>query len=354
MPARPPRTTAAIVFTRMPTSQNPMTKGRFREDPMFTYYRCMVVAFASVRRWNEDVDLALVCSEPPPAPFDVELAKLGVEVVPAPFTHRPPAGFGRWGGSLFLLDAMEALRDRGGLQMFLDPDILCVRPFDEMLRFQGDTVGVQGERLSDLQKPSSDKFKGYRDTCAAMYPELGETRLEHDLYGGHFYAIPEHLMPVVLERAERAWKLSLARFEQGLPAFTTEEPLMNYAVLAVPTTHMGPHVRSIPTAPWRRFLTDPTVIDGLTLWHCSHEKDMGFRRLYQAAVDPDSWFWTAPGREFRARTGATLSATQQTRMRALLNAGGDFVERYTSERMQNRLKPLYVEMVRVHASLRRR
>ncbi|TWE20783.1 hypothetical protein [Kitasatospora atroaurantiaca] len=343
----------AVAFARMPSSQNPLSKGRIGEDAMCAYYRCIVVCFASIRRWNPNVDLVLVSADSLPEPFCGQLDRLGVQIVLAHFGHRPPEGLGKWGGSLFLFDALEKLRGKGGLQIFIDPDVLCVRPLDDLVASLGEAVGVQGERLQDLQKPSSDKFKGYRQTCAEMYPELGEATLEHGMYGGHFYAVPERWTPLLLERIERAWKLSLVRFEQGRPTFSTEEPIMNYAVRAVPVMEMGSYVRSIPTAPWRRFLTDPDIIRGLTLWHLIHEKDMGFQRMYGCAADPLSWFWRSSPEEFRDKAGAMMSATHQTPQRALLNFCGDIIERVTSERAQNRLKPLYTQLVRISTLLRR-
>lgn len=352
MAASSTKITAAMAFAKMPPSQNLMSRGKLGEDPMYTYYRCMVVCFGSVRRWNPRVDLVLVSADPLPEPFNGQLERMGVEIVLTDFRHRPPEGFGKMGGSLFLFDAMEKLRGRGGLQVFIDPDTLCVRPLDDLVSCLGDAVGVQGERLEDLQKPSSDKFKGYREMSAEMHLELGAPTAEHRMYGGHFYAVPERWTPVLLERIEEMWKLSLARCEQGKPVLLTDEPIMNFAVRAAPLMEMNSHVRSIPTAPWRRFLTDPDIINGLTLWHLIHEKDLGFQRMYRYAIDPRSWFWKSPLEEFRNKAGAMMSATRRTPQRALLNFCGDIVERVTTERVQNRLKPLYTQLVKSTSMLR--
>jgi len=347
------RVTVVMAFVRLPKAQSSQVRGRAGEPVAYTYYRCMAVAFASFRRFNPDVPLVLVTNEPLPEPFAGQLADIGVETLITPFAHRPPRGFGQgWESSLFLFDAMAALRGRGGTQLFSDPDQICVRPLGPLLAAVGDAVGAQKERIEDLHKGSSDLLGPYRETCAETHQELGEESAEHPLFGGHFYLVPEMWADVLLERIERAWRHSLDRHARGRPHLWTDEHFMNYALRGVPWVETSDLVRSVPTAPWRRFLTDRETILGLTLWHLIHEKDLGFQRLYRDAVDPGSWFWTVQDDEFRERVGAVTSATRRTPQRALLNAAGDLVEKVTTERMQHRLKPGYTRMVQLFSSMR--
>ncbi|WP_419995435.1 hypothetical protein [Streptomyces boninensis] len=349
----PEAVTAAIAFTPRQEAQSPQCRGRIGEPRAYTYYRCMVVAYASLRRFNPRADLVLVTTEPLPGPFAAEFACLGVEVLTVPFRHCPPAEFGRgWETSLYLIDALQALRDRPGTLVLSDPDQLCVRPLDALLERCAGRVGVQGERLADLQKPTSDKTREYRQVSAEVHAELGEPDPEHNFYGGHFYAIPDRLLGTLLDRLEKVYAHSLARFEQGRPWLWTDEHMMNFALRKLPLAEMSADVRSIPTAPWRRFLTDRQTILGLTLWHLIHEKDLGFQRLHPPALDAESWFWSAGDEEFRSRAGRILSATGRSPQRALLNACGDLVERLTTERLQHRLKPVYSRMVQLTATMR--
>ncbi|MFJ2739463.1 hypothetical protein ACIO3O_07320 [Streptomyces sp. NPDC087440] len=347
------RTTVAMAFVRMPTAQSPQSRGRIGEDPAHTYYRCMASAYGSVRRFQPDADLVLVTADPLPEPYAGQLAAIGVETVLAPFAHRPPAGWGHgWVSSLYHLDALEALAPRGGTQVFIEPDMLCVRPLDTLLASLDGAVGVQTERLDALYAPGAPALDEYARSCHAMHRELGESDAEHGMYTGSFYAIPERWGPVLRERVARAWELALERHARGLPCFHTDEHFMNYALRAVPLKETSEHVRLIGTAPWRRLLTDRDTILGLTLWNLTHEKDLGFQRLYGEAVDRGSWFWTASDAEFRERAGAVLAATRRTPQRALLNGVGDLVEKVTTPAMQRRLKPLYTRMVQVTASMR--
>ncbi|MEV8559630.1 hypothetical protein AB0478_24925 [Streptomyces sp. NPDC051917] len=345
--------TVAMAFVRMPTAESPQSRGRLGEDPAHTYFRCMASAYGSVRRFNPDVALVLVTSEPLPEPYAGQLAAIGVETVIAPFAHRPPKGFGRgWMSSLYHLDAMTALADRGSTLLFIEPDMLCVRPLDALVAAAGEAVGVQTERLDALYAPGAKALVEYAESCAEMHRELGEENAEHGMFSGSFYLIPPPSMPVLQERINRAWTLALERHAHGKSAFSTDEHFMNYALRGVQVVEMSHHVRLIGTAPWRRLLTDRRTILGLTLWNLTYEKDLGFQRMYRDAVDPDSWFWKSSADEFRERAGAIMSVTRRSPQRALVNAAGDIVERLTTESMQHRLKPLYTRMVQIFASMR--
>lgn len=350
----PERVTVAMAFVRMPTAESPQSRGRLGEHPAYTYYRCMASAYGSVRRFNPDVELVLVTKEPLPQPYAGQLAAIGVETVLAPFAHRPPEGFGDgWASSLYHLDAMAALANRGRTLVFIEPDMLCVRPLDALLAAVGDAAGVQTERLEDMRvTPGSRPMRMYEEACHEMHLELGEETAAHGMYSGSFYVLPPPLLPVLLDRLDRAWPLALDRHAHGKGRFHTDEHFMNYALRGVEMVEMSRHVRVIGTAPWRRWLTDRETILGLTLWNLTHEKDLGFQRIYRDAVDHASWFWTSPDDEFRERAGAIMSATRRTPQRALLNGVGDLVEKCTTESMQHRLKPLYTRMVQLFSSMR--
>ncbi|MEV6290601.1 hypothetical protein AB0M41_09265 [Streptomyces sp. NPDC051896] len=347
------RVTVAMAFVRMPTPQSPQSRGRLGEDPAYTYFRCMAVAYGSVRRFNPGVELALVTTEPLPEPYAQQLAAIGVETVLAPFTHRPPEDFGRgWASSLFHLDAMAALAGRGHTLVFIDPDVLCVRPLDAVLVAAGDAAGVQTE-FDALHAPEDEPMLlEYEKICGEMHRELGEETVRHGVFGGYFYVLPPPLLPALLDRIDRAWSLALDRHARGKSVFYTDEHFMNYALRAVEVVEMSAYVRVIGTAPWRRMVTDRETVLGLTLWHLIHEKDLGFQQLYRDAVDPASWFWTASPDEFRERAGAITSATRRSPQRALLNCTGDLIEKLTTERMQHRLKPLFTRMVQLYSSMR--
>lgn len=332
--------TVAMAFVRMPRAESAQLRGRVGEEPALSYFRCMASAYGSVRRWNPGVHLVLVTAERLPEPFAGQLARIGVETVLAPFEHRPPEGFGRgWASSLYHLDAMEALRGRGGTQVFIEPDLLCVRPLDDMLASVGDRVGAHFEQA--IMRPESKTWDSYWQLCEEMYAELGEPTAEHQPYIGACYVVPERWNPVLRERIERAWRLSMDRHRRGALGFSTDEMFMNYALRGVPVAEVSRHTRVISTVPWRRCPERPEVVPELTLWNLMFEKDRGFQWMYPYAVDPASWFWTAPAEEFRERAGEIMSATRRPPGSALVEAAARLLLRGTGTQLQRPLRAGY-------------
>jgi len=340
--------TVAIAFVRMPKAESAQCRGRPGEEPALSYFRCMASAFGSVRRWNPDVDLVLVTAEPLPEPYAGQLARIGVETVLSPFAHRPPEGLGNgWASSLYHLDAMEALRTRGGTQVFIEPDLLCVRPLDEMLTTVRDRVGAQFEPA--LMRPDSRGWDGYWDLCEVMHRELGEPTGRHKAFSGSCYVIPECHAPVLLDRIERAWQLTLDRHRQGEPGFFTDEQFMNYALRGVPVVELSRHTRYISTVPWLRCPESPEVIPELTLWNLCFEKDRGFQWMYPHAVDPTSWFWTSPAEEFRERVAAIMSVKRPRPGSALVEAAARVLRGTMDDRLRRRLRAGYGKVLQFRA-----
>ncbi|MEV6739048.1 hypothetical protein AB0N14_19830 [Streptomyces sp. NPDC051104] len=297
----------------------------------------MVSAYGSVRRWNPEAELALVTAESLPEPYAGQLTRIGVETVIAPFAHRPPQGFGNgWASSLYHLDAMEALRTRGGTQVFIEPDLLCVRPLDAMLATVGDRVGAHFERA--VMRPDGQGWDRYRRLCREMYAELGEPTAEHQPYLGACYVVPDRWSPVLLQRIDRAWRLSMDRFRRGEAGFSTDEQFMNYALQGVPVVEMSGHTRVVSTVPWQRCPERQEILPELTLWNLMFEKDRGFQRMYRYATDPASWFWTAPPEEFRERAAAIMSVRRPHIGSALAAAAAPFLRDIMDERLRSRLR----------------
>ena len=347
------KVTVAIAFVRMPKPESAQCLGRPGEEPALSYFRCMASAFGSVRRWNPGAHLVLVTAEPLPEPYAGQLARIGVETVLTPFAHRPPEGLGGgWASSLYHLDAIEALRTRGGTQVFIEPDLLCVRPLDDLLAAVGDRVGVHFEPA--LMRPESKEWDSYWELCEAMHPELGEQAGRHERFSGSFYVIPEHHAPVLLDRLERAWQLTLDRHGQGRPGFSTDEHFMNYALRGVPVVEMSRHTRVVSTVPWLRCPERPEVVPELTLWNLCFEKDRGFQRMHPCAVDPASWFWTSPAAEFRERAAAIMSVKPPRPGSVLVEAAARVLRATTDERLRRRLRAGYAKFVQLRAVTRAR
>lgn len=313
-------TTVAIPFVRTAASQNPNLRVKGGADPVEPYMRAMTVAFASVRRWNPDVELQLISNAAPAENHQRELARLGVEYRQVPFAHRPPAGFtARFEASLFMLDALGSLR--AGTTLLMDPDVLCVNSMEGLLTDVADHAAAL-----DMQFPEDEDINGLtRSQAAALHAELGEPITLPPHYGGEAYVIPLALAQTITARCESAWNLALSRHDAGLTKFTTEEHILSYALRGVPLKTLNGHIRRIWTTHAYRQVDG--VEDQLTLWHLPAEKNRGFSALYAPAVDLESWFWHADHREFLDRCGRAMGFHHRSLLRFAKDFAGPVASR---------------------------
>ncbi|MFD2082488.1 hypothetical protein SAMN05421678_10267 [Actinopolymorpha cephalotaxi] len=303
-----------IPFVRASAEQSPNIRA---DNHLATYYRAMVVTFASVRRWNPDVDLILVTNHTAPEEFARQLHGLGVSEQLEPFAHEPPAGFNRsFAASLYMLDALGQPAAAKQV-LYVDPDVLCVRPLGDMRAACGDAVGAL-----PLSYPVDHDVNGLtRRQAAELHTELGEaTDSPPQHFGGECYVVPAGLAPTLIDRAESAWRLSLDRYERHESRFTTEEHIMAFALRGVPVVNLSPFVRRIWTAARHR------TVDGcepeLTLWHLPAEKDRGFAEMYSLATDRDSWFWRAGADEFTQRAARSMGLSNRRPSRFVRDLAG--------------------------------
>jgi hypothetical protein len=277
----------AIAFTSRPARESPnirrrssLADGRAAD----IYYRSLVVSFASVRRWNEHLPLLFVTDGETPQLYSSALRSLEVETEIVSFEHRPPAEFSQTHvASLYSLDALRALSTGGyGQVILLDPDVLCRGDLTPLLAGTKDKVGALPCGMTSAN-------------AVQLHLSLDETLGPgpSTFYEGACYVVDAMHFPVLLEMADRAWQLSLTNFATGLKYFTTEQDVLNFALRSVPSVSIRPYISTIWTT--RTHRTVPPDVERLPLWHLPSEKDRAFARLFEAATNSTSWFWTANG-----------------------------------------------------------
>lgn len=312
--------TVAVPFVRVDASQNPNLTVRSKTDPALPYYRAMVVAFASVLKFNPHISLKVVSNCSPPPEVADAFAELGIETVMRSFDHRPPAGFtDKFEASLYLIDALEALRSDDTL--LIDPDVLCVGSLSRMFAHVGRNVGAMSidyERQHPVHGLS-------REEAGELHGLLGEPHPAPVYYGGEAYFIPIEHSGIIRERAEAAWELSLSRHMAGESKFVTEEHLLSFALRGAPVADIGGSVKRIWTA--RRFRNVDGTERNLTLWHLPAEKSRGFSLLYAAATNRASWFWSADREDFVQRAGRAMGIHDRTLQRLVADMAGQALNR---------------------------
>lgn len=315
-----------IPFVRVDASQNPNLTVKRGDNPADAYFRSMIVAFASVRRFNPLIDLVLVTNEEAPDPYKEQLLDLGVQTELRSFDHVPPKGYSaRFSASLYLIDALESLRHR--TTIIIDPDVLCIRSLEGMLSAMSEEVGVL-----PIDYSANHNVNGIsRVQAAELHGLLGEPDGVPAHFGGEVYILPYELLDVVRQRCGSAWEFSLERNRQGLTKFFTEEHILNYALRGVPTIEITPYVRRIWTAHRLRQVYGTEHL--LTLWHLPAEKDRGFAAIYPSVIQPQSWFWAAQDSEFIALAGRAMGLHHRSPKRILLDAAGQMLHKLRSQKL---------------------
>lgn len=307
-------TSVTIPFVRIEASQNPNVSVAANSDSAEPYLKSMAVAFASVRRWNPDAELRLVSNHAVAGDYQEVYAALGVKTILAPFDHRPPRGFAqRFTASLYLLDALDHLEENN---LIIDPDVLCIKSLDSMVRDLGDHIGALKMRF-----PADEDINGLnRIQAGRLHGLLGEPHDAPDHYGGEVYFIKRPQLVNLLQRVENAWKLTLKQHERGGLKFTTEEHVMSYALRAFDVMDMEKFIRRIWTT--HKYRTVNGKENQLTLWHLPAEKDRGFLKLFPEVLNKDSWFWTASEEDFARRAGRLMGLHGRDLPRIALDSAG--------------------------------
>lgn len=283
----------------------PSVGTRRADDRLAIYLRCIVAAFASIRRWNPQARLILATDATPPLPFANDLKDVGVEMHLTPFGHLPPENFApAFRTSMYMLDALRATLDIGGWEhlVVVDPDIVCIRPLEDLLDAVGGGVGAY-----PLQNYAPDhSINGLsRREAGEIHRNLGDSVVDIPThYGGELIVVSRDCLPNILERSEVAWEDSLQRFRKGIPHFVTEEHVLSYALAEMPVVDLSPHVRRIWTAAIYRDLRGDEM--SLALWHLPSEKRRGFRKFYELSIDTQSWWWKSDLATFRMRVGKVV------------------------------------------------
>ena len=321
-----------IPFVRIEASQNPNQRPQRIGDPADPYFKSMLVSFASLRRFNDTTQLTLVTNAPPPTPYAEQLSELGVQICLVPFAHRPPPGFSeKFTASLFLLDALDHLTAE--TTVLIDPDVLCIRPLDNMLSYAHGSVGVL-----QVDSTPDENINGLtRRQAGELHALLGEPQDCPVHYGGEFYVIPIRHLETLQVRCRAAWALALDRHALGRSKFWTEEHVLGFALRGVPVSELADFVRRIWTAHSFRQV-DGTERD-LTLWHLPAEKDRGFASTFLAATDRNSWFWTVSDDAFRDRAGRAMGLHKRNFTRFALGVAGHAVRNARTQKSKVAVGP---------------
>ncbi len=261
-----------IPFAVDPTEFTPFTRGSHRTR-LDTYYRSAIATFGTIRRFNPTLQCALATNAAPPEWAARQFERLDVQVrcIEALSIHRLPPHT-RFRTSLYLFDVLRAIvAPPGKAVTFLDPDVICVRPFDFVL--DDGQVGCL-----PLATGEHDSIKGVTlAQIAAIGAALGRPKDSVPSHiGGEILTVTHAALPELLDRVSEA----LAYIDRGAsPNFLNEEHVLTYA-----SDRNWRSMRLLIARIWTipRYRDVPEDALNLALWHLPAEKTKGLQRVYRA------------------------------------------------------------------------
>jgi hypothetical protein len=314
---KPMTDVCAIAFTPAPATDSPNLHSK-REDAVVAFHGLIDLCFSSVRRWNPDLDLALITTTPPGPDLEKRLAELGAQILITPFRHQPPPGFFRsFNASLFSIDALACLADTysgpDDRLALIDPDVVCTRELDGLFR----AIPEDGFLAYNTEYPSDHVCQGLSArTAGQLHFQLDPRLTGFPLhYGGELYGYTPMAWSSISAQVEAAWRFSIAQWKENLPQLVTEEHLLNFALRYTQVKSADKYIRRIWTAPTHRTVL-PTDSE-LPLWHLPAEKHRGLARMLPSARNRESWFWRSPQTSWQESAASHFGIPRRNTLRLL-------------------------------------
>jgi len=275
----------AIPFAQVEAINPNINIGNF-EESLGSYFKCIVVCFATCRRVEPGATLVLYTNKPVAAEYSTSLVKLGVEIRIIEFNFNPPKIFGdRFRGCFFLFDAMRNIPES---TLFIDPDIIAVDAFSQIQTMCGDKFGIF--RL-DFKKETF--VNGIElETARSIYNRYLSNSKQYQLpeisghLGGEIFFVPYSQSKEINLKISTLWAWNVNQAVNGTNFLTTEEHILNQLIEASESVELNSVISRIWTT--KKFTThqgNNDDINTLIFWHLPAEKSRGFIRMYNTLME---------------------------------------------------------------------
>ena len=258
-------------------------------EAMFdTYYTCMIVSFASIRRSDPDALIWLFTNETVPTPFSDHLASLGVEVKSCDTNYQTNTSvIQSHPGCLYLMDVLNFISQNGvpqsaGGVVFIDPDTVVrqsLAPLEEEL--QNFPVVAY-----DIGMEPATEWNGQTRASLTSALEAMANPSAHQYvtaYGGEFVAMRTDMLTKMAAYVDEFWQWYIGDGMRLIGPRLTDEHLITVGIASMSET-------ATDASPWIKRIWTADVYSnvdgsepGIPIWHLPSEKRRGFQRLF------DSW-----------------------------------------------------------------
>ncbi len=280
-----------------------------------SYWKCVAVFFAVASRTSRPVHFRLYTN----SANNISLAgptitalleKFDVEIAVVPQHHLPPPDyFGTWRNQFYILDIIDHISAEQDERRHVvtDSDCLFLRSLDGFFQ----AIERYGALTLDVGRPLGSPINGLtREDMYMLFRQMGNCDLsEPPLYfGGEIFAATSDAIRRMQPIAEKAWRDSLERANKGLSRLNEEAHLLTYVYyqLRLQPATANPFIKRLWTS--RRFRNGVPEDALLPIIHLPGEKRFGYRVLYEAVKNSESWFYRERNNDrWLARIHATMS-----------------------------------------------
>lgn len=285
------------------------------------YWKCIVCFFAtSYRIGNPERHVLFTNTTKIP---DVSghsisglLDRLDTEVVNIPIQHRlGKEKVSAWNNQFYILDILDHVGPSSDFDrlVVLDSDCVWVRKAGELL------ADIDDWGIVSLCIPYALDHKvngaSRRDMRRAAL-QLADAELLKEPYysGGELFAANRKSIEQVRKLAGSMWDRLQASAPGQIQCYEEGHFLsIIYALLDIPVGTADPHIRRLWTALNLYNVSMEDVDSSRCIWHLPTEKKTGFADLFDAVVDPASWFWKSEPEDLRLQLAEVMGIPRRTR-----------------------------------------
>jgi hypothetical protein len=291
------------------------------------YWKCAVVFFASSVRHNPQAKHLLFTNAdavPNIGNLNTEafLDRIGVQVVTIPFTFCPPLDYhSNYRTTFFKFDILKYLNEHiqpEDKYSSFDSDCIWIRSADRLAQ-SIDRFGIINYHLDYLRTEQVHDFncctkEQMHEIYVAMGFPLDEEVPKH--FGAELIAGNGKELRTFFKELREVWSTSMMLYTLQQPKFNYEEYMLSflYNKLGIQSGTANLWLKRIWTTPI--FRNSGVENFNLDIWHLPSEKQHGFKRLFQQAIDFDSQFWNVePGEKFARYIGGYVGVPHPSLMK---------------------------------------
>ncbi len=250
-------------------------------DDSDNYFKCLIVSFTSIRKFNPKTQLVLATNKMPREEYLDVLTRLQIEVRIIEFVHDPIAfGVKRFRGCFYIFDVILNSTES---TLYLDPDVLCIADLQEIEVICNNKIGI-----FPISIKSNYRMNGLTPTEARglweefiHFAKAKNEITNFNLLGGEILYIPENFNLPLKQIIATFLMWNTTRAQEGRQFFPTEEHIFTNMLAGFKTVKLNPIISRIwTTKTFVKHQGNRGDIRNLKLWHLPSEKNRGFVEVY--------------------------------------------------------------------------